>query len=463
MLTDPDLLIIGAGPAGLAAANAAAAGGLRVLIVDENKRVGGQITRLPFQGPPHPMESLHANVIFSGMTQFLGHLDGGRVALNVAGAGAVLRPRAVLTATGGVERVYPVPGWTKLGVMTAGAGQTFLKGSGSLPYRRVVVAGTGPLLLAAASQLIDANIEVAAVVEAAAPGPRQMPSLLRILAGGSIMLEGAGYIANLAAARVPVLLGSAVIEVLGDSSATGVRIARVDRQWRRRQGRERTIDCEAVLFSQGFGSAVDVAAQAGAALRWNDAMQTWAPLRDASLKTTRAGLWAAGDCAGIGGSKIAALEGRLAGLSIVTALTGAAPEPSEQAKLRRTLRRLTTFRRGMDEVFRVGDGVHELAADDTVVCRCQETTAGEIRRAIDDGAATLHAVKLWSRAGMGICQGRTCSPLVDVMASGSRTDDAFELRDPPRPKFPIRPTSTRVLQALSESADTTHTTQEKQQ
>ena len=449
MTRDVDVLVIGAGPAGLAAADAAAAANLEVLLVDENKRVGGQITRLPFIGPRHPMEDLRPGIEFSGLTQCLGFIDQDRVALNRAGAGIAVRPRATLIATGSTERVYPVPGWTKLGVLTAGAGQTFLKGSGVFPYRRVVVAGTGPLLLAAASQLVEAGVEVAAVVDASRPSPAQAASFARMLAGGAILAEGAGYIARLVAARVPIRFGTAVTDVIGERAVEGVKTEKVGRDWLPTGRGQRTIDCDAVLFSQGFSSAIDLTTQAGAALRWNDLMQTWEPVRDASLSTSRPRVWAAGDCAGIGGSKIATAEGRLAGLSIAQELTGTAAGAAELSRMRRRLARLTTFRRGMDEVFRVGDAVHTLAADDTVVCRCQETTAGEIRAAIEVGADSLHSVKLWTRAGMGICQGRTCAPLVDAMASGEATDEAFALRQPPSARFPIRPTSARVLQSLA--------------
>lgn len=452
--THVDVLVIGAGPAGLAAADRAAQAGLRVLIIDENTRAGGQISRLPFRGAPSPIESLREGIEFRGRTQCLGFLGDRTVAIDREGIGSIVRARAVLVATGSTERVYPIPGWTKPGVMTAGAGQTFLKGSGRFPYRRVVVAGTGPLLLAAASQLVEAGVEVVAVVEATMPRPTQALSFLRVLSGRSILLEGAAYVARLLGARTRILPGRAVTAIEGDRSVTGVRISRVDRDWEVRPGRDRLIGCDAVLFSQGFSSSLDLTAQAGADIAWNELMQTWEPVRDTDLRTSVPGVWAAGDCAGIGGSKIAAFEGELAGAAIAAELTGERTDERRIARVRRDLARLARFRRGMDEVFRVGAEVPELAADTTIVCRCQETTAGEIRAAVDAGCGSLQGVKLWTRAGMGICQGRTCSPLIEAIVTGRVADPRSVLREAPRPRFPVRPASARVLQAISLEAET---------
>ena len=449
---ETDVLIVGAGPAGIAAANRAAASGLKVLMVDENARVGGQISRLPFQPAPgdkaSPLERLHDGVEFRNNTVCLGFVGPLTVALERFGQAAVVQAKAVLVATGSTERVYPIPGWTKPGVMTAGAGQTFLKGSRVLPYQRVVVAGTGPLLLAAASQLVQAGVQVAAVVEAALPGPSQWRSFVKITNGRSILAEGIEYIGRLVFGRVPIIPGSAVAEILGDSQVTGVRIRRVGRDWSfRTKGRDRVIDCDAVLFSQGFSSSVDLVAQAGAQVVWNELMQSWEPVRDADFLTTVDGLYTAGDCAGIGGSKIAALEGEVAGDAIAAKLTRGTLGARRLQAHRGALRRLRSFREGMDEVFRVGDGVHTWPEPSTVVCRCQETTAGDIDRALSAGTCTSHGVKLWTRAGMGICQGRTCSHVIDALMQGKLPSDA-PARQAPRPRFPIRPASTRVLAAL---------------
>jgi len=448
-----DVVVIGAGPAGLAAAKRAAQAGLSVVLIDENKRVGGQISRLPFrddaEAPAPEWEKLHPNVEFHNRATCLGFVAEKTVAIDEAGFGALVTARAFVIATGSTERVYPVPGWTKPGVMTAGAGQSFLKGSLTFPYERVVVAGTGPLLLAAASQLVEAGVNVAAVVEAVNLRPSQWKSFARITQGRSILLDGGQYVSRLLGARVPIYAGKAVSAIDGEDRVTGVRIRTTYPDWSFRPGSgEKLIECDAVLFSQGFSSTLDLVAQAGGGIIWNDLMQTWEPQRTVEYETTVEGLYAAGDCAGIGGSKIAALEGELVGEILARRLAGTPPDGSRVAQLRRALRRLGVFRRGMDEVFRVGDAVSSRLEPSTVVCRCQEVTAGDVSCAIATGATCANGVKLWTRAGMGICQGRTCSHIMDSMIAYHSAHAEVGIRSAPRPRFPIRPTSAAVLGSL---------------
>lgn len=458
-----DALIIGAGPAGLAAAERIAAGGLSVLLVDENVRVGGQIDRQRFTGPESELDRVPPGVTFLARTQCLGFLDDNTVALNESALGSIVRSRATVIATGGLERAYPVPGWTKSGVMTVGAAQTFVKGSGTFPYRRVLLAGTGPLLLAAASQLLRAGVEVAAIIESARLGVKNAGSALRVLSGGSILLEGTGYIADIIRHRTPVHLGHAVTSIESDAGGvTGVTIVRTghgpsEPAINGRTDRGRFIACDAVLMSQGFNSANDLCAQLGVALAWNPLMQTWAPVRDDSFRTSVESVWAIGDCAGIGGSKVAALEGTIAGNAVAAALGG---RPESQltdrvtGRLLRRLRALDRFRRGMDEMFSVDASILELATPDTIACRCQSVTVDEVRQATLTGAPTVHGAKLWTRAGMGICQGRSCGHIVDSIvtsAAGSPADMGTHSRS--RSRFPIRPVSARLLTEVAELYD----------
>lgn len=438
-----DVAIVGAGPAGLAAAESAAAAGLKVVLVDENPRIGGQISRLPYSGAPTPLESsLLKKVQYLGQGVCFGRGKHGILWVHHKGQTVGIQARATVIATGARERVYPVEGWERVGVMTAGAAQTLVKGSGSFPFRRVVVAGTGPLLLATAAQLLRSGVDVAAVVDSARPGPRHWRHGLDVLWGGSILLQGAGYLATILSRRVPILFGSAVTRIDGvtadSGSVSAVQVDLVGPDGLPVPDRTIRIECDAVLLSQGFGSAVELVTQAGAELEWNAQSGTWQPIRTADFQTTVEGLYAVGDCAGVGGSQLSGLEGEIVGLALARRL---GMNSGRRAAIRSRwlvgrLRSLNRFRRGMDGIFQppLGAPVSPMAA--TIACRCQEVTVGEIRDALDLGAGTPAGIKMWTRAGMGACQGRTCDHIIDSLM---RERAPSTPRTPPRPQFPVRP------------------------
>lgn len=446
-----DVLVVGAGPAGLAAAAAARVAGLDVTVVDENPLAGGQIWRQAFAdaGPAGGQAMLPAGARFLSSAVCAGFGTSGEAVVDAGGDLFPVQARAVVLATGAYERVVPVAGWTLPGVMTAGAAQALLKGSGMFPYRRVVVAGTGPLLLAAATQLLAAGVTVAAVVEAVRPRPGDVRRVPELFAGGRLVLDGAGYLLRLAGARVPLLTGHAVEEITaggagGAGGVGGVIVRPVHRDWSPSpRSAPREIPCDAVLLSHGFSSSVELAAQAGVRLVWDAQRQSWRPWRTETFETSQPGVFAVGDCAGVGGAQIATAEGALAGLAVAGRLTGRSDEIRRTRRLRRQLARLERFRRAMDGLSRVPPGATSRVRPDTIVCRCQGTTVGELRRAIDGGASTLHAVKLWSRAGMGRCQGRICGPnisdLLRDLCAQPPGDDA------PRVRFPIRPVAAGAI------------------
>ncbi|WP_162616322.1 NAD(P)/FAD-dependent oxidoreductase [Xylanimonas allomyrinae] len=445
---DYDVVVIGAGPAGLAAAEVSARSGLSVLLVDENEDVGGQILRrrLPRPGCSPAGAVVPAGVTFLNRTTCVGIHPGFMVSLDVAGKGRASSARAVVVATGAVEQVFPVPGWTTRGVMTAGAAQTLLKGSGVFPFRAPVVAGTGPLLLATASQLIRAGVSVRAIVEASTPRPglRDLAGLAR---GGRTLVEGAGYVKDILSARVPILSGYAVTEVRGGRAVEAVDVRKVDRSWHVvAEGSRRSIECDSLLLNQGFSSSTDLVTQAGADLDWDARARVWLPWRSAELATTVPGLYAVGDCAGVGGRELAAVEGELAGLAVAVAAGRAEGAEAARRKAERRRRQLLRFRRSLDPMFRTGDGVTTWLTPDTIVCRCENVSARTVSAVAGVGAGSIASVKLGTRAGMGLCQGRTCRHVVQAMLDASAGVPPTAIPDePPRGRFPIRPVSVDVL------------------
>ncbi|WP_282701380.1 NAD(P)/FAD-dependent oxidoreductase [Streptomyces sp. CC219B] len=418
-----DLAVLGAGPAGLAAALAADARGLRVTLVDSAAEAGGQFYRQPAaalrasrpQALHHQWPTwrrLRDGLAASGVV-FLTDHHVWCVERKSAGftVHALLGPEqeepvsvhadAVLLAAGGYERVLPFPGWTLPGVVTAGGAQAMLKGGLVVPGRRAVVAGTGPLLLPVATGLAAAGVEVAALVEAADPGrlARYGPALAAKLP------EGAGYAARLLRHRVRLHIRHTVVRAHGEDRLTGVTVAALDADGRVRPGTERHIPCDTLAVGHGMLPHTDLAESLGCRLDGPTVAV------DDEQRTDVPGVWAAGESTGIGGAALALAEGHIAGVSAAARLRGTAPEPAAAALKSRS--RLRSSAAALDAAYPPPAHWADQVTDDTVVCRCEEVTAGAVRGAVEElGAGDLRTVKLLTRAGMGWCQGQVCGPAV---------------------------------------------------
>ncbi|MGW3321912.1 FAD-dependent oxidoreductase [Streptomyces virginiae] len=448
-----DLAIVGAGPAGLAAAVTAARLGLRVTLLDAGDRPGGQFYRHPAPGlgAARPEALHHGWAAFATREAALrAHESAGRITylplhhvwavVPAEGAGAAgewilhavaghapeeeaaaVTARAVLIATGAYERQLPFPGWTLPGVVGAGGAQAMLKGGLVLPGKRVVVAGSGPLLLAVAGSLAAAGAAVPAVVEAAAytAYAGQVPALLR---NPGKLVEAAGYGGALARHHVRLLTRHAVTEAHGTDRVEAVTVARLDRDWRPLPGTARRIPCDALAVGHGLVPQLELATGLGCETR-RSPDGTVALVLDAEQRTSVPGIWSAGETGGIGGAQLAMIEGELA----VHSVAGAPPG----ARLVRRRARLRAFADAMAAAHRPGEGWTGWLRDDAVVCRCEEVPAGRIREAADDlGARDARTVKLLTRAGMGWCQGRMCGPAVAALAGEEPAPDRRPLSCP---------------------------------
>ncbi|MEV6210587.1 FAD-dependent oxidoreductase [Kitasatospora sp. NPDC051914] len=429
-----DLAIVGAGPAGLAAAATAAGLGLRCALLDAAEQPGGQYYRHPAPGlrAARPERLHHHWPAFAALDRALaGHVRAGRVdhlsghhvwtaepgepwrLHAVRGPGgdgaAVVEARAVLLATGAYERQLPFPGWTLPGVVTAGGAQAMLKSGLVLPGRRIVVAGSGPLLLAAAASLAAAGAQVPEVVEASGYlGYARAPGALA--ANPAKLAEGARHAALLLRHRVRLRPRSAVVAVHGEERVTGVTVARLDADWRPVPGTERHVACDALAVGHGLLPQIELATELGAATRTGPDGAVALDV-DERLRTSLPGLWAAGETCGVGGADLALVEGAIAAREIA-----GRPVP---AALRSLRRRRRAFAGLMAAAHRPGPGWTGWLTPDTDVCRCEEVPAARIREAVEElGAGDARTVKLLTRAGMGWCQGRMCGPAVACLAGG---------------------------------------------
>jgi thioredoxin reductase len=434
-----DVAVVGAGPAGLAAALAAADLGAEVVLVDAGRAIGGQIYRQaatagaaarPSVGPKLPGRlrrvATHPRIRYlPGLTVWqaipvTGEVEepGFRLWLTPAAGRAEpdtaapdrLEVRAVIIATGATEISLPFPGWELPGVTTVGAAQALLKGQGVVAGRRVLVAGSGPLLLPAAAGLAEAGVDVIAVLEANPVTPHTVAGTVRLtpfikkLAG-----EAGGYARILARHRVPVKAGYAVTECEGDGRVERATITRVDRDWRPVPGRGRLVAVDAVHVSFGFSPALELPRLLGCAdlpQPGRPAAATWC---DSDQATSVPGVFAAGETTGVAGADVAELEGYVAGASAAHFL-GQRGGDRSVARVRAALARVRRFARRLDDLYRWRDGWLDWPRPDTLVCRCEEVPWAAIGAAVADGASDVRAVKGVTRCGMGYCQGRVCGP-----------------------------------------------------
>ncbi|MFF1596842.1 NAD(P)/FAD-dependent oxidoreductase [Streptomyces mirabilis] len=441
----PHLAVIGAGPAGLAASLAAAAHGVRVTLIDSAAGAGGQFYRRPPAGlgARHP-EALHhrwrtwrrlgdalaARVEAGTITHLADHhvwcvepverVEPVELVVHallgpLQEEPVAVRADAVLLATGGYEKVLPFPGWTLPGVVTAGGAQAMLKGGLVVPGQRAVVAGTGPLLLPVATGLAAAGVEVAALVESADPKAFLRRPLALAAQPGKVA-EGVRYGAQLLRQHVKLLPRHTVVAAHGEQRLDAVTVAALDTHGRVVPGTERRLACDTLAVGHGMLAHIDLAESLGCRI---DGLNVAV---DEEQRTDVPGVWAAGETTGIGGAPLSLAEGHIAGRSAAARLTGTRPDPHTWARAARSRRRAREFFAALDTVYAPPAHWTEQVTDDTVVCRCEEVTAGAVRNAVDElGAGDVRTVKLLTRAGMGWCQGRMCEPAVAGLAGCEQT------------------------------------------
>ena len=437
-----DLVVIGGGPAGLAAASLAARAGVRTVLFEENPGVGGQIYRgigtTPVRDRAILGEDYWAGATLANEAQASGaaivtgatvwSLDPNRlVGVSIAGQARLIQARSVIIATGSLERPFPIPGWTLPGVMTAGAAQTALKAQGLVPTGRTVLAGAGPLLWLLAAQLLRAGARIEAVLDTA---PR-MNWLRALMHAPDFALSpyGSKGLALLreVKAKVPV-----------------IRVASVEAHGKDRLGEvvfatgagERRMKADLLLLHQGVVPHVNLALAAGVAHRWNARQLCFEPVVDADFGSSVPGIAVAGDGAGIAGGTAAAERGRIAALAAVQALKPEASVPSVQM-IRQKLAREEMGRAFLDVLYQPAPQFRRPVGD-TIVCRCEEVTARQVRDTADLGAEGPNQMKAFLRCGMGPCQGRLCGLTVTELIAEQRrsTPEAvgyYRLRPPVKP------------------------------
>jgi NADPH-dependent 2,4-dienoyl-CoA reductase/sulfur reductase-like enzyme len=426
-----------------------------VLLVDDNPEPGGQYyRRMPagFRLAAHQAFgreaaeglALVAEVRALGVEMRLGAtawgiFDRRIVAIATREATERVGAETIVLAPGAYDRPVPFPGWTLPGVFTAGGAQNLMKGYGVLPGRRVLVAGSGPLLLVVAHALLQGGAQVVAVCEAA-PLAGLWRYAHRLLPHLNFVQRGYRYHQELKNAGVPFLTGHVIRRALGTAEVVGAVVAPCAPDWTPLGSGERSFEVDAVVVGYGFVSSLELGRLAGCEHRWDAGLGGWVPVRNRDMESTVPDVFIAGDGAGAAGAAVALEEGHLAGLAVANRLGRLAGREysREASRARGRLLHLAGFRRVMDELFRFGPGLAALAAADTTLCRCEEVSHDEALEAIREGATHVNEVKAWTRVGMGRCQGRMCGPALALQiarATGRPASEAgvFTPRPPARP------------------------------
>lgn len=454
-----DLLIVGAGPAGMSAAILARRHGLNVLVVDEQPSPGGQIWRnietvagtpradilgKAYAGGAAVVGRFRASGIDYELETQVWHVEAGaRAFLRRGGSASSVEANWLLLATGAQERPAPFPGWTLPGVMTVGAAQIVLKSSGQIPSEPVWIAGSGPLPLLYAVQLLQAGGKIAGFLDTTPPGrtAEAMAKLPAALFGApGDLLKGLSWITQLRR-RVPFVRHVAGIEAIGEQALERIRYVTAD-------GRTTTVQAGLLLVHEGLVPTIHPTLGLGCRHAWNSDQDSFAPELDSWGETSQRNVFVAGDGAGIGGARAACLRGELAALRIA-ARAGRLPDAEAELlarPIRSRLAQALSPRPFLDRYYRPRPAVF-IPPDQTIACRCEEVRVASIREQIGANRPGPNQVKAFTRAGMGPCQGRQCSYTVAhvlAAAEGRSVPDVGLYRARP----PLKPVTLGELAAL---------------
>ena len=464
MITAPrcgsyDVVVIGAGPAGLAAAATTAEAGLSTLLLDENVGPGGQVWRAIASTPVIERDRLGADywagadlvrAVRSSGAEIIQratvwsldrHLE---IGVSVGGASAFVKARRVVVATGALERPFPIPGWTLPGVMTAGAAQTMLKSSALVPDGRTVIAGQGPLIWLLAAQILRLGGRIDRILDTTERRNyfSALPHVFAFLTS-PYFAKGLALMREVRA-KVPVVSAVNELAAAGDGQlATVTYVA---------GGRRETMPADLLLLHQGVVPNVNLAMAAGIEHRWDERQLCWSPVLDPNGSSSIEGIAIAGDGAGIGGAEAAVFRGRIAARAAVDALApAAAAKLAPMATLLAGLVRAERGRVFLDTLFRPLPRFR-IPSGDTIVCRCEEVTASDILDSVAIGATGPNQLKAYRRTGMGPCQGRLCGLTVTELMAQARGKSPQEIGYY-RLRAPVKPITLAELAAVPTTED----------
>ena len=452
------LAIIGAGPAGLAAAATVAEHNIKCALFDDQPAVGGQIYRSIESVPDERAELLgkeyirgkkladtfrQSSVDYFPDTQVWSLNKNREIGLLRNDQAQIISADQILVASGAMERPIPFPGWTLPGVMHAGAGQILYKSAGIIPADGVVLAGSGPLLLLLAWQYLHAGVDVKAVLDVTPISNhlRALPKLPRALLAHHYLTKGLAYMLDLKRAGIRFLLGASNLRAQGKDHLHSVSF--------RHLGREQTIESDLLLTHFGVIPHIWLTQAVGCEHQWDNSQQCWRPKHDEWGNTSIEGILVAGDGAGINGARSAEHAGRLTAIQALYALGKLNNQQRQELARddRKWMREERHVRPFLEAYYKIPENILATPDDDTVVCRCEEVTAGQIRAAVNKGHDDSNQVKFLARCGMGPCQGRQCANAVAHITAAA-SNQPIQQMEQYRGRPPVTPLTLGQLATL---------------
>jgi NADPH-dependent 2,4-dienoyl-CoA reductase/sulfur reductase-like enzyme len=453
------VVIVGAGPAGTRCAETLLAAGISPIVIDENRRDGGQIYRRQPEGFTRSYSTLYgseaakAEALHQSFDRLRGQVDyrpdtlvwnltPGQLHCVSQGRHSVVEYDALILCTGATDRLMPISGWQLAGTYSLGGAQIALKAQSVSIGHSVVFMGSGPLLYLVASQYLKAGAKVAAVLDTS-PLRKRISALPKLLARPGVLFEGMKLLARLYQAKVPVHLGISPTHILGDELA-GVSAVQV----KTASGAALHIDCDAVALGYHLRPETQLADLAGCELRFDEVSGQWLLAVDDSGRTSVSGVYAAGDGARIRGADAAEQAGRLVANALLTDLKLPVDAVAQRAQVQ-ALAVMERFRVGLSEAFPWPAAQAQALPDDAIVCRCEMISAGELRGVVrEKGACEVNRAKAFSRVGMGRCQGRYCSQAA-AQVIAAEAGVAIQEVGRQRGQAPVKPLSMHMEEVIS--------------
>jgi thioredoxin reductase len=434
---EAELVVIGAGPAGIAAAIEAARRNVSVVVIDETRGLGGKVLKNEEGGLKiRHTDAIEADIGRRLQTEFQGVADKATLYLNTevwniddqktvetyspddpAGQVKRIQARKLIIAAGAVERAIPFPGWTLPGVFTVGGLNALVK-KGVLPGKNFLVAGSGPLLLVLAKNLIDAGAGISAIVEATSLRDIASKAHHILLGAGMPRLrQGINYLRAIRAHDIPVYRSHIVCQAMGNQEVSAATISRVDSDWKPIEGTQKTFPVDTLAVGYSLIPSVELSRICGCRHSFDECLGYWRVDRNESMETSIHGVFAAGDGVQIKGYQAAIDEGRIAGMAACAQLGKLSFDQADQLirPLRSKLKRASQFGKALDAISAPRPGIFDSIPDDTIMCRCEEVRLADLRRAISNGAADINDIKRRTRLGMGHCQGRFCGQIINEL------------------------------------------------